>query len=164
MIPQAAGIPIKDSRRQEKLVRVLATIQLLLDGSATSRPELNHRICSAVGKHRSDKTTLRDLQFIKTAFKNRFRGNEQPRFQAKLVRTLRIIDMLAEHTRPASVAHITQRLNAHAGTQWNLRTVRRDMYALKALGLVSESSGFTLDRERSNRLLTVAKLTMNESE
>ena len=159
-----------DDREQEKIVRVLATLQMILDGSARSRPEVNQRVCAAIGRKRSDKTTMRDLQFIHTGLASRFRGNG--RFNAKMFRTLGIIEVLACIDRPVPIAHVVRRVNNVTGDNWIRRTINRDMHALKTMGLVDELPSsvrcderfYALNHERSKRLLTVAKIVFNESE
>ncbi len=79
------------------------------------------------------------------------------RMQAKTLRILRTIDLLAAYRFPKTLREINREVCDALGTRCAPRTTRRDLQILKALGLISESdAGFQLDLKRSERLQSAA--------
>jgi hypothetical protein len=154
-------------REQRQLVRILRTIDALANQSHLTTVEaINREVCKRTGSSYSTKTTNRDLRVLKTDLAKHFRGNGQLRIDrtgtermlTKLLRVLRLIVMLADGMQPPTLQTINQRTSELTGTQWCLRTTRRDVGVLRAMGLVTETEqGFAIDRERCGRLRCVGQ-------
>jgi hypothetical protein len=80
-----------------------------------------------------------------------------PRIQAKTLRILRTVDILAAYRLPKSLREINERVCELTGSSWCERTTWRDLEVLKAIGLVDESvQGYRMNLRRSERLQSAA--------
>lgn len=79
------------------------------------------------------------------------------RMQAKTLRILRLIDLLAGYRLPKSLQQINREVCEATGLRCTARTTYRDLLILKAIGLIDETpNGFKLDLKRSERLQCAA--------
>lgn len=80
-----------------------------------------------------------------------------PRLQAKTVRILKLIDLLASFRFPKRLEEIHALITEAVRADWHPRTTERDLYVIESLGLLEVSQyGFKLNLNRSERLQTTA--------
>ena len=86
------------------------------------------------------------------------------RMQAKTLRILRLIDLLAGYRLPKNAREINERVCEITMFRCSVRTTRRDLEILKSIDLVKETpKGYTLDLRRSERLQEAALLVFREA-